>query len=256
MMLVDSRIGSGDLLEPLQKHLNGQARSAMLDSGDVAWDGWGPDGEIIIGAEMKALADMLTSMRSGRYIDQLNRMLETYQIIYLFIEGVWRPSEDGLIETATRGGWALFNLSTQEQAKRGRRAYYSYSELDKFLCSLEMKRSVIVRRIPRFPRSSRHETVTQLVNLYNWWQKPWDDHHSVEAVKLQSGSIVPGKASVCRMVAAQLPGIGWNRSIAVENKFRTVENMVNALPSEWQEIDGIGKKTALTVYAAIRKEKE
>ncbi len=254
MILVDSRIGSGDLLIPLKKRVNGQAQSAVLDSGDVAFGGCGPDGDIIIGVELKGLGDMLTSMRSGRYIEQLNRMLETYQAIYLFIEGVWRPSEDGIIETPTRGGWGPLSLSSKEQRDKGRRrAYYSYSELDKFITSLEMKRSVIVRRIPRFPRSSRLETVMSLVNLYNWWQKPWESHSSVEAVKLQSGNPLTGKVSTLRRVAAALPGVGWELSRRVEQHFKSVENMAGALSSEWMEVSGIGKGRALEICKAIKE---
>lgn len=261
MVLIDPRAGSGDLLDPIARRLNGQACHSMLESGDVAFEGNGPDGPINVGIELKTLSDMLTSMRTGRYIDQLDRMLMDYQVIYLFIEGVWRPDDEGLIEVPNHGSWRPLNTSTREQAKRGRGAYYTYAELDKFIISLEEKRDVVVCRVPRFPNSSRLETVTMLIDRYTWWQKPWDSHSSVEKIKIQSGNLMAGKATVLRRVAAQLPECAWETSLHIERHFGTVEALSAATEEElaqvkWKTAKGrngrISPRLAGVIYNALR----
>ena len=262
MMLVDPRAGSGDLLEPLAARLNGQVESCTLDSGDVVWSGVGPgDEDILVGAEIKSLEDMLTSMRSGRYVDQLDRMCAAYKVVYLMIQGVWKPNEEGWIVVPIKGGWTVLNIATREQGLGGRRANFLYSELDKFITSLEMKRDVIVRRVPEFSRSHRLELIHQLVNLHQWWQKPWDSHDSVEKVKLQSGNPIAGKASVLRMVAAQCPGVGWELSRHIDQYFGTVEAFVAADVADlmcvrWKTKGGrkagISERLAGEIYNAMR----
>ena len=63
------------------------------------------------------------------------------------------------------------------------------------------------------------------------------------------------KPSLCRMVAAQLPGIGWEKSKPIAQKYRTVEELVTATPDELQELDGIGKTLASGIYQSLRSAK-
>lgn len=257
MILLDQRVGSKDFLDGIQTKVNCKVKLWVLNSGDVAWEGCGPDSStVMVGLEIKTLGDMLTSMRSGRYIEQLNKMRGEYQYVYLLIQGSYAPDESGTLCTPTRGGWAPLVLQTKEQKDRGKfRARYSYNELDKFIASLEVKRDVIVRKA-----CNKRDAIQQIVNLYGWWQKGFDAHDSVESVKTQEG-IITGKASVLRRTAAQWPGIGWELAGKVDRHFKTVENAVNALPTEWKGITWktksgrnmrIGERTALEVYGSLR----
>jgi excinuclease UvrABC nuclease subunit len=45
-------------------------------------------------------------------------------------------------------------------------------------------------------------------------------------------------------VAAELPGIGWERAGAIALAFPTLRRIVAATEAEWLEVDGIGKKLA------------
>ena len=47
-----------------------------------------------------------------------------------------------------------------------------------------------------------------------------------------------------RRVAKEFTGIGWERSLAVEGRWGSVRDMVNATEKEWTEVDGIGKGIA------------
>lgn len=258
MLLLDKRGGSGPLYEPLKSKLNGQVKLAMLrspdgeDVGDVCWEGNGADGDMLVGAEVKSLGDMLASMRNDRYVDQLNRMLDCYGFIYLLVYGIFRPDDHGILEVPSRDGWHALGLVSREQKKRGvRRGRYYYSELDSFICSLEAKRGVRVRRC-----SNQTELVATIVDLYRWWQKPWDEHKSVEAIKCKTLGLFARKESLARMVAAQLPGIGWGRSKEVALKFGTVERMAQASEEEWLIKGVVGPKTAAAVWEALRKKEK
>src|SRR5690242_6270596 len=97
-LLLDPRAGSGDLLPELQKHTNGDVTHVTLNSGDVAWEGNYKTGTVFCGLEIKTIPDMMVSLRSGRYLDQLHRMQEDYGIVYLLLEGSYRPSNEGFLE--------------------------------------------------------------------------------------------------------------------------------------------------------------
>lgn len=247
MIYIDPRQGSGELLEPIKARVNGQAQLCQMEGGDFAFEGNGPNGVVSIGIERKMIGDMLSSMRSGRYAgDQLVKMGSLFDVVYLIVEGLYRPSTDGMLETFSHGTWQDLNLATKDQKSHGAHRVFLYAELDKFLSSLEIQKNVIVLRSTRTV-----ETVWQIVNRYNWWQREWDEHHSTEAIKLQA-EVTLFKCSLLRKVASELPGIGWHRSKVVDQHFLTVEKMVCADANEWASLDGIGATTANRVWKALR----
>jgi ERCC4-type nuclease len=255
MILVDSRIGSSftstngrkfDILAALKERTNGNAGLTTLDSGDFVFEGCGPNGTVYIGIERKALGDALGSMRSNRYAgDQAKRMSDAYDICYLFIEGLYRPSKDGLLETHNGREWKPFTLAAKGPQSR---QYWQYSELDKHIVSMENKKNVIMVR-----STSPMETVWQIVNRYQWWQKPWDSHKSCDPIKLQA-EIRFAEVTLLRDMASRIPGIGWEKSKLVEDYFGTIERMATALSSEWREA-GFGEKLAVKFYGLMRGKK-
>jgi ERCC4-type nuclease len=59
------------------------------------------------------------------------------------------------------------------------------------------------------------------------------------------------RPTVCRMVAAQLPGIGYARSEQVAKRFPSVASLVAATERELCEIEGVGKLGAKKVWRAL-----
>jgi excinuclease UvrABC nuclease subunit len=59
--------------------------------------------------------------------------------------------------------------------------------------------------------------------------------------------------SLAFRVAAELPGIGWERAGAVSRRFTTVRQMVDAEADEWLTVPGIGKTIAARAVAALQK---
>jgi ERCC4-type nuclease len=256
MLLVDKRTGSAfverkgrrpfDMYGELKVRLHGNVDKVMLDGGDFAFEGNGPNGQVVIGIERKALGDMLGSMRSGRYAgDQAIKMNLAYDLCYVIVEGIYRPSASGLLETLGFKGWKPATLAAKGPQSKN---FFYYAELDKFIVDIEAVKNVIVVR-----STSEMETVWQIVNRYNWWSKEWDEHKASDPLKYQA-EISFSRVSECRMAVAQLPGIGWKKSKLVEQHFGSIENWANALPSEWREIDGIGEKLSVQLYGAVRKD--
>lgn len=235
MLLVDDRVGSKDLAAPLNRYT--EVRLTRLDAGDVAFAGNGPDGLWFVGIEVKTVHDFLNGVFTGRLGFQLTMMETHYNFGYLILEGLIRPSKDGKLEIYRGGSWRLLTIGS---------ITVTVSEL------MKMANTVAVcSGTPVWFTKTRADTVGLIATLHAWWQEPWDSHTS-DKPKPRTG--IFRRAPLVRRVAAELPGIGWQRSKVVAEHFRTVYNMVNAPTDEWTKIRGIGKKTATNVVEAMRKE--
>ena len=249
MIFIDYRVGSKEMMRYLPPQL---AQLARLQFGDAMFLGHGPDGPLHIGIEVKALADMLNSIITGRFVGhQLPGLLRDYHVVYLILEGRYRPEKQtGLLQIPFRGSWTDANYGSKR---------WMHRDLDGFLTTMEMKFNVKVRKT-----FDRIETSRVVQDLHHWWtDKEWDEHHSAEGFDI-SGQPVLLPASVECRIAAQLKGIGWKRAHAVEKHFRALGSeqgtppivaMVLAPKEEWGRIPGIGKKTAAGVVEEIWRQK-
>lgn len=239
---VDSRVGSKQLL-PLLKKLHIPATKTRLEYGDFALDGNGPEGEVRVGVERKTIYDLLSSIGSGRLSShQLPGLVKEYDYCWIVVEGLWRPGKDNVVEVF-RGGW------------RKAPGWISYSEVDRYLVTLEVRGGMRVRRTTNLT-----ETAIFLGGLRRWWSKPWEAHRAHLGVEKGVDSRLMGRTleneilaartpkawaqlrrKVVRRVACTLPGLGYEKSAAVAKRFGTVEDLVEAGGKEWQEVPGIGK---------------
>lgn len=243
-IIIDSRIGSKDLIKYMPKHL---ARLGRLEYGDASFLGNGPDGVLIpVGLELKRLTDALSSMATGRFAGhQLPGMQAVFKVRYLVVEGIWRANpQTGLLEYPRGKKWLPVDLGGRQFMAR---------ELEGFLTTQEIMGGMHLR-ITGTPK----QTAQLLVNLHHWWtDKKWEQHHSHLAFDLSDGpeTALLRKPGLLRRMAKELPGIGWGRSRAVEDYFDSVADMVNAEESEWLEIAGVAKGIAPQVVEAIREKR-
>jgi ERCC4-type nuclease len=243
MIEIDSRAGSGELIGLFPK---GVAKLAHLEYGDMAWVGKGEGGcPIAIGVERKAIHDLVNSMGSGRLQShQLPGMRNCYQIIYLVVEGIWRPNpHSGIVEIHHSKRW--------EALAHGKRRWM-YAEIEGFLNTLDLKGGVHYRRT-----GSKEETAQLVTILYNWSNKEWDKHRSHMAIQENTfgGKARFVKPGLVQRMAAQLPGIGWERSTAIADTFSSPEDMVDAPQCVWEGIDGVGKELAERIKRMLREGK-
>ena len=232
MILIDPRAGSVDYI-PLLRQLGAPVDVVQMEFGDVAFEGSGR----AIGIEVKKLNDMLNCITTGRFSGhQLPGLARDYQEAYLIVEGIWRPSPlDGVLETF-HGIWTPVKLGKKT---------WMYRDVDNFLTTIDVKGGVRVKRT-----SSANETARSLYDLYLWWQD-YDGHRGHLALsRAGRDAAIFVRPTFARRVAAELPGIGFDRSGMLAGAFPTVRGMLTATVADWRRLPGIGKKLATQIVEA------
>jgi ERCC4-type nuclease len=236
MIQVDNRIGSLELASPLRK-LGVKVTTCRLPFGDACFTGSGPTDTCRVGIERKTLSEIVTAITDTRFTGyQLPGLIKAYDVRILIIEGrYWAEPNSGILYINGReAGYA--------------RRRYMYSEVEHFIMSIQRKAGLWV-----WPTASLKDTVWWIHACYTWYQKPWSNHKSVYAIdEVRPDAAILDERTLLRRLAAQLPGIGWTRSKAVESHFGSVRAMVNATVADWCEIDGIGEGIARKVVRACR----
>jgi DNA integrity scanning protein DisA with diadenylate cyclase activity len=97
------------------------------------------------------------------------------------------------------------------------------------------------------------ESATWLATLYRWWQKPWHEHGGHLSLGAQPDARLFLKSPLTQRLANEIPGIGYEKSEGVAQKFKTVKAMVDAEQREWLTIPGIGKILAERAYRSLRE---
>lgn len=243
---IDDRAGSRDLMS----HLTVPAELTRIEYGDAMVIGNGPSGIVTVGVEVKSISDLLQSMNTGRLqgrrMDgspgQIQGMLESYDHSWLLYYGVVRPGDKNELQVRRGKLWANFRIGI-------RPVPYTYLEgflLDVASTGVNTKHVYDLR-----------EAAKWLEVLHRWWSKAWSDHKGFRVFNTsQDVSIMPGLSTDeerMARVAACLPGIGFERAVAVAAYFDTIDEMVFATEAEWGKVPGIGKVLAKSVVTAIQQ---
>lgn len=242
-MRVDPRAGSGDLAPLLTRRGVKDVELGQMYAGDVAILGNGPGGAPVqVGVEVKRLGDMIQCIENGRFIGhQLPAMLDTYDQVWLLVEGIWREGDSGLLEVPRGAGWSSIRTGN------GRGGGFMASSLSSFALTLSIKLGVRVQLT-----GTRKQTVDWLYHLNRWWtHKTYEEHRAHLAFDNSTALTLVSRPSLLRRVAKELPGVGWDRSGHVSRHFNSVVEMAVAGEAEWRTIEGIGKDTARKVVAAL-----
>jgi ERCC4-type nuclease len=251
---VDSRTGSKELLPALRKQ-GLHAELTILDAGDFAFEGKGPEGDCMVGIERKTLGDLVSSLRSGRLQgrsaderSQLDRLRKTYDVIWLLVEGHYTSDRHGTLVT-----------------ERGRRRIpggYSEDSLTKAILSLELRGGLHVHRTANEAQSARW-----LATVFHWWtDKAWDAHTTLHT-PMKHESMVP--LSVFRDIVMRLPDIGVGASLAVErlctppgvDSHASLTKMLSMSQGDWENLEvttpagprKLGNAKAVRICEAVRK---
>lgn len=251
-----------------------ESRITELAIGDCQFSGNGEDGWCTVGCERKKLGDLVQSMKYRRLSgDQLMKLREAYDYIFLFVEGLWRPNFSGDIETSSNNG--KFWYTYRHGGRNGKTV--NYRQLVNYLTTLELKLStrsneaqkIIVRRT-----YDMSHTAAQYVALWHWFNdKTWAEHTSHEQLfapapimKKDGGGHKAGyinqeelfrrkygeEGLVCWKMLAQLKGIDTVKARRLTEHFLTIQHAANASEKEWQKVEGVGPVLAGNAIKMIR----
>ncbi len=237
MILIDSRVGSKELETPLKKW-GMPVAVTQLAFGDAAFEGHGPEGNIMIGVERKRIGDILKCIDDGRYAGfQQPGMVDQYQRRVLIVEGIWKANMQGhLIEKGGGTNW-IHPL--------GPTTPVMYDKLFRFLLSV-----YLIAGTPVIQSSSIDQTAYQIKNLWGWFSKPWDQHSSQFQV---ANVVVPSfvRPTFLRKVACQIDYIGAKRSLEVSKAFKSLRELACSDELAWMHKVGVGAKTAQRIVRQI-----
>ena len=261
MINVDDRTGSKDLA-PLLRARGLPVTLCRLPYGDVSFMGQGPEGRpVTVGIEVKTIHDALACMCDGRFAGhQLPGMVASYEQPWFLVEGLWRGnSRTGMLEyRAKKGEWREAHVGTRR---------FMLTDWLTWTYTQTIKGGVIFQSA-----SDWGMAVGFITALYNWWTKGWDHHKSHLAFhdgtrhgtpfnrqrvfgnglgSLRDRAVLV-RPSTCRQVAAQLPGVGWEKSARLAKQFPTVERLMTATIEDLCEVDGIGTVLAGKIYQSLR----
>lgn len=249
MIVVDYRVGSEDLAEPLEAMGLEVARDAngkllKLDFADIAFTAKGPQGRPrSVGIELKKLGDLVSSLRTGRLSGhQLPGLCESYDYTWLLVEGYWRTNSQGQVvierwsRTTRRMEWV--------PAPGG----MTSAEMQKQVFTLELCGGLR----PHWA-NTRNDTLQFIANLYRWFNDKHMDKHQSHLTTHTPMSFI--KVSAFRDAIQRYPGIGTKASLAVEQYFRgSLRRATAASVDEWAGIEVVGDKGPRRLGLSVAKQ--
>lgn len=246
MLMVDdqgAKNGKGsslDLIPLLPPEMTSRRR---LEAGDVAFFGHGPEGHftIPIGVEYKKIGDAIDSFVTKRFVgEQFPKMTNLYQRIYLLIEGEYAEGPDGTLVVPR---W-----------HKGRKDWVSYGWTITYRMFDNWQNSLVESGKVRIKRSlTTAESASQVLDLYRMWTKDYSEHKSLFSFDRSQLPPLITQPSTERLIAAQLPSIGWELSSRIADSCPSMCHMVDVSEEAWQQVNGIGKKKATKIYNTIHK---
>lgn len=240
----------------------GRSKDESTSSADVYFSGNGPSGDISIGIELKKISDWIESLKTGRLVGtQISAMMETFDVVWILVYGPCRPNTD--INSPTYGslrvphGYRPNQWRDYRVGKRKSPVPYSYGE--RFFASPSLTMEVVKDEQGKQLIQSSKIRAYRVLDieeaawwigecLYPVWQKKWTDHSSFRVFDdttsdfKQRLAVKPGEVTLTEeekgiaTIAAKLPGVGFERAIAVAKHFASVQEMVLADESTWAGI--------------------
>lgn len=235
--MIDDRAGSSQLA-----HLIPGSHLVRLPSADVAFPGHGPDGEVLVGVEVKSVQELVSAIQSGRLQGtQVPGMLGDYDVVWVAYYGLYRRGGEGELEMWRGGEWRAWSI--------GKRPV-PWSYVESFLMTLAAS-GVRVKHA-----HSLKELAHWVHLLARWWGKAWGKHRGLCGFdNSRVPTLMPGmdeREHMRAKMAMCLPGVGYERARAVAAHFPSVEEMVGATEGEWEEVVGVGKVVARAVKEAMK----
>lgn len=243
MILVDTK-GDKPEKHPGQEiiltlnRLGVDSQQSDLLHGDAAFEGKGPDGDILIGVERKTLHDLLNCICDGRLNEQRIGMKHMYALSFLMVEGHWKPHDgNGALMEGFNGGvsWGYCK----------HRAHMPYESVYNYLASMALAGMIVT-----YSRDLFH-TCYNIRCLFRYFQKRWDDHLAGRELHKVAIPTMNARAPLVLKWATDLTDIGIKTGDLAARRFKNGYNLARADEEEWLTIPGVGVKTAQQIVREI-----
>jgi hypothetical protein len=227
-------------------------RLTTLDAGDVAFSGNGPDGQVLIGIEVKKLPELVGSLDTNRLSainGQLERMLDLYYQSWVLYHGVYRPDlTTGNLQTPQHvgpGRAGSRDTIWTDLPHRGKPVSCAY--VDGFFASP----SYTLGGFQSHHSYNIKEAAWWIGVLYHCWNVTWKSHKSRKTIHRPARpqmSFRPTDPLTLRrlVVLSGFPGIGYARAAALLARFRTVRGVMEAGVEEVAEVEVQDEETGRT----------
>jgi ERCC4-type nuclease len=230
VLLVDSRAGSKDLIQPLVD-LGLPVESTELGFGDIAFQGRGANATpVLIGIEFKKLDELVQALRTERLQGyQMIGMRATYTHSYLFIEGELLYDKKGRLLKRQKYTRDLTVMKGQ----------MTVNELYKRVQVLHL-----CGGLNPWWTTKRADTLQAIAALYRTWTDVDVDQHKSHLAIYEAPPLLP--ISDFRRSIKTLRGIGMRASAAAERKFAgSLRAATAGTVSEWAAIEIIDDRGKL-----------
>ena len=208
-----------------------------LDSGDVMFMGRQSDGKlsVSIGIELKKVPeDLMASMRDGRLMSQLPRLLEEYDLAYLF-----------LINNDIDVNWETGKVKERKK-KRWVDSPYDFHYMNSILAKFEAGGGRI-RKV-----SSVKEAAALTLSLYTYWRKP---KHSEETFTKKKYKFYDWKQIENPLAECyeRMPiRLGIKRAIKLAKVAPSFLDLLVMDKKDLMNVPGLGRKSAEEIYNYVR----
>ena len=212
--------------------------------------------EKLVACERKKIGDLCQCINDGRFLFQMQNCKSAgADYLILLLEGRYRRNpDDGLLEVPVWG----FNPRTQKRAEVWEpvKPTMMFSRFDQYLTELQRDAGIIVKHTENV-----RGTADTILALYQNFQTPADQHRSLNQIfKPPAPSVQLVRPSLARRIASELPGVGWEWSAVVADRFKSVKDMASADADTWASLERtsssgkkrrLGKKIATKIMESL-----
>jgi hypothetical protein len=212
-----------------------------LPSADIAIPGHGPDGDILIGVEVKSIPDLLSSLDDGRLQDtQIGGMRRDYDIAWLLYYGLHRPGLEGELEVYQLNGggrpdWYPYTRGGSSTKPIG------YSYLKAAVAEIATQ-GIRVDHVGGWDADSAGREIAHwVVTLHDLFAKQWHEHRLMSQIdtsgeRFTTGNINDPKLKQRVKTLMSFPGIRDVRAMALAKAYPSLRALVNAGPAAWADV--------------------
>lgn len=225
-----------DLVRGFKRGHPGISVPIPIQHGDFQFDsesGWsGSASPIKFCGDRKKVPDLLACIDDGRHLNQVrNAYAAGFSRQALIVEGTIKEGPG----------------NTVVQRKGARPTETTFSRLKAYLYQLHY-----MMRVQVIFTKNLKETIREIYYLWDMFQTAPDDHDSLRKFYVPPMTSVTMRPSLLRRMAKELRYIEWDRSLAAEKRFETVQEMANASKEDWQSIPGFGEVIAHSAVTELQ----